>query len=278
MLRRLPISVRHAFALAFDLAVRRDPVQSLLVPALLQAPWFLALALLHAPEPDDPHALRTMLLYALALVGQWFTWLLISAMLRFRARSVYDTPAEVHPAPIGECYALGLRRAPWLFVTEFLRNLSFGMASGFLILPFLYLGFKFSLATEAVVLEEANAFEAFKHSFRMTEGRFERWLEQLVVSVVLGLSVWFLMALMYVAAPGPGVEVYSKVGLLIAVVLLLPIIQYAWTFFYLRLVETERPIEVVEGEPSDGQGSEGEDWQPRLRLVDAESEGNHEGR
>ena len=71
---------------------------------------------------------------------------------------------------------------------------------------------------------------------------------------------------------------YFPIGiLLIAVVLLLPIIQYAWTFFYLRLVETERPIEVVEGEPSDGQGSEGEDWQPRLRLVDAESEGDHEG-
>src|SRR2546426_940809 len=32
--RRLPISARHAFALAFDLAVRRDPVQSLLVPWL----------------------------------------------------------------------------------------------------------------------------------------------------------------------------------------------------------------------------------------------------
>ena len=44
--RRPPISARHAFALAFDLAVRRDPVQSLLVPFLLRAPWILALAVL----------------------------------------------------------------------------------------------------------------------------------------------------------------------------------------------------------------------------------------
>ena len=41
---------RNAFALAFDLAVRRDPLQSLWVPLLLHAPWLVASMLLPVPS------------------------------------------------------------------------------------------------------------------------------------------------------------------------------------------------------------------------------------
>ena len=40
-----PVSARHAFALAFDLAVRRDAVASLFVPLLLRAPFILVVVL-----------------------------------------------------------------------------------------------------------------------------------------------------------------------------------------------------------------------------------------
>lgn len=239
--RRLPISARHAFALAFDLAVRRDLLHSLVVPLLLQTPWFFALALLPSLEDSREHLTQVTLVTAVSLVGQSFSWLLISAMLRFRARSVFNTPQGLHAPPVIDCYRQGLARVPVLFVTEFLRNLSFSVSSFFLVFPVLYTSFKFSMATEAVVLRDGGPIAAFGRSFHLTDGRFERWLEMIVLSVVIVLGICFFAPLLYLAAPGPGWETYVK-GALYVVFAVLPVIQYAWTFFYLRLEEIDVPM------------------------------------
>ena len=241
---RSPVSTRHAFALAFDLALRRDPVQSLIVPLLLQAPWILALGLLpSARDADRPWAVR--LTWLAAQLGTFFVWLVISAMLRFRARSVFNTPAGTPPATATDCYARGLKRVPWLVITEIVRNMSILLATFFFIVPALFLGFRLSFATEAVVLNEPHMAGAFQRSFRLTEGRFERWLEMIVVSVIVVFGGAFTGAVLSIAFPGPGLNAWVAVTqVLIAAIM--PIIQYAWTFFYLRLVEVdEAPAEEV---------------------------------
>src|SRR5688500_2505801 len=118
---RLPVSTRHAFALAFDLAVRRDPLHSLVVPLLVQAPWILALGVL-PPFEQGERGMQMLLIWAVAQIGSFLVWLIVSAMLRFRARSVFNTPAGTHPDDVTACYARGLRRVPWLLVTEVVRN------------------------------------------------------------------------------------------------------------------------------------------------------------
>ena len=65
---RLPISTRHAFALSFDLAVRRDLLHSLLVPLLLRSPWILALAIL-PPLKKTEHQGQVLMLSMAALLG-----------------------------------------------------------------------------------------------------------------------------------------------------------------------------------------------------------------
>ena len=277
--RRQPISSRHAFALAFDLAVRRDALHSLVVPLLLQTPWFFALALLPPLEESRERLTQITLVTAISLVGQSFSWLLISAMLRFRARSVFNTPEGRHAAPALDCYRQGLARVPALFVTEFLRNLSFSVSSFFLIFPVLYTSFKFSMATETVVLRDGSPFASFGRSFHLTEGRFERWLEMIVISVVIVLGICFFAPLLYLAAPGPGWQTYVK-GALYVVFAILPIIQYAWTFFYLRLEEIDVPM--IEVEPNYAAAEQpanlvrgpwaGASGRPDLRLVQAEAE------
>src|SRR5205823_9493117 len=88
----LPISPRHAFAQALDLAVRRDAVQSLLVPFLLHAPWALGQSKL--PGPNEPGGMTAHNLYlnSVVLLGDFIISLLVAAMLRFRARAVYNSP------------------------------------------------------------------------------------------------------------------------------------------------------------------------------------------
>lgn len=264
--RRLPISVRHAYALAFDLAVRRDPVHSLLVPLLMRAPWIVALAML--PPLDETHRpLAVGILTIAALLGDFAVLLAVGAMLRFRARSVYNTAPGVSPAPVLECYALGLRRLPWLIVTEMVRNsvlafaLSFAVApatlgfredappglipalglvlvSCLLVLPTVFIGFRLSFATESIVLRARHMAEAFAESFRLTEARFERWIELIAMSVGLAFAAVFVSAVLTLAVPA----VTFAIGVVIARVLVTavtPVFQYAWTFFYLRLVEIE---------------------------------------
>jgi hypothetical protein len=118
---RLPVSTRHAFALAFDLAVRRDALHSLVTPLIVRGPWVLAVLLLPKPDETAP-AGNQVLLSSLAVLGSSITWIAVDAMLRFRARSVFNTPAESRPAPVVECYSRGLKRVPWLYLTEFVRG------------------------------------------------------------------------------------------------------------------------------------------------------------
>jgi hypothetical protein len=273
--RRPPVSTRHAFALAFDLAFRRDPVHSLIVPLLLRAPWAVALGRL---QPQAIHALETgegsgaiVGLASLALIGDFVVLLVVGAMLRIRARSVYDTPPWIRPASIADGYMLGIRRIPWLFVTELVRNGALALAGSISILPAafmrlhaetfvsdfvrnvallivafclslptLLLGYRLAVATEAVVLDEHDLAGAFQRSFRLMRGRFERWLELVAASgalvLVVSLGSAAASALLPALAGPPGV-----VLTLLLVVAVTPVIQYAWTFFYLRLVEVEHP-------------------------------------
>ena len=127
---------------------------------------------------------------------------------------------------------------PWLLLTEVVRNLSLVFATFFFVLPALFLGFRLSFATEAVVLNEPHLAAAFQSSFKLTDGRFERWLEMVVVSVVLVFSGIFLGAALSVIFPKPGLNAWVAVTQLV-IAAMMPIIQYAWTFFYLRLVEVE---------------------------------------
>jgi hypothetical protein len=242
---RLPISTRHALALAFDLAVRRDALQSIVVPLALHAPWILAIAML-PPITDTDQPAQVLLLGNVALVGDFLVQVTVGAMLRFRARSVFNTAPDVRPAPALECYAKGLQRLPWLFVTEVVRNFLLLFAAFFLVVPAIFLGFRLSFATEAVVLSEPHMAGAFQRSFRFTQGRFERWLEMIVVSVFLGFAA--------IAVALLGALVLGSRGLPVLVPLMIagvtPIIQYAWTFFYLRLVEIEEAAPGVEVGPA----------------------------
>jgi hypothetical protein len=268
---RLPISTRHAFALAFDLAVRRDPVQSLWVPLLLHTPWLAMQAML--PSPDEPGGMtaRNLLLNSVVLVGDALVTLLIAGMLRFRAQSVYNTPRGSTPSDVLSCYARSLARLPWLFVTELARNAAMFGAGLFLVLPGVWVGFRLSLATEAVVLREKTAFAAFGRSFELTEGRLERWLEMIAISVAMVLTLLFTCALFFFALPATSWSTWITVALFL-LPLVMTLIQYAWTFFYLRLEEVDVPKVVGEIRPAHPRGDvsrgHGEASAPRLRLVE----------
>jgi hypothetical protein len=266
---RPPISTRHALALAFDLAVRRDALHSIVIPLALRAPWVLTWVMLPPEETGAFHP-RDLALRSFALVGDFVTSLVIGAMLRFRARSVYNTSRATPPASAYECYMGGLRRIPWLITTEIARNTSFALAASFsvlpaaflrlawplriedlphdllllavafvLALPSLMLAFRLAVATEAVVLDDHDLAGAFQHSFRIMRGRFERWLELIVASGLLILGLALCVAALTLAVP-----ISTAVVILwVAIVAIMPIIQYCWTFFYLRLVEVEpRPV------------------------------------
>ena len=267
--RRLPISARHAFALAFDLAVRRDALQSLMLPLLARAPWILAPVLVPLLWPAvSPE--RTLLVRAISELLDFLAFVVLTSMLRFRARSVFNTPPSTAPAPVLDCYARGMRRVPWLYVTEAFRNAVFGLTVP-LVFPFVWAAFKLSLATEAVVLRDMNPVRASSRSFRLTEGRFERWLEMIVMTVLLVVPLWFLMAVGYLTVPGGGFDLWYALGKLLTAALI-PVIQYAWTFFYLRLEEIDTIGIEIAPEPLVATAAAA--WppaparQPQLRLVE----------
>lgn len=287
--RPRPISTRHAFALAFDLAVRRDPLHSLLVPLLLRAPWSLALVVLPPAESGGVSG-RTLGLTSLALIGDFITLLLVGAMLRLRARSVFNTAPGVPAMGASECYTRGMRRIPWLLVTELARNLVLAIAASLIVLPTTFVRFhpetaledlgrnlvllgtafllalpslsvvyRLGVATEAVVLDEHDLAGAFQSSFKIMRGHLERWFELILISGLLVLGPALVLAALSLAFPSlsgtPGVMIFWLV-----VVGVGPVIQYAWTFFYLRLVEIEIPLQppipiAAAGGPQDGSGS-----------------------
>ncbi len=268
---RRPISTRHAFALAFDLALRRDPLQSVVVPLLVRAPWILALVVLSSPGDAEPSP-TAILLWSGAALGAAVSWWAVDAMLRFRARSVFDAPATATPAPVLECYELGLRRLPWLYLTECVRNVAVSFAYTFFILPGIFLSYRLAFSTEAVVLNERHLAGAFRRSFHLSRGRFERWLEMIVVSVLLVLATWFVGAVLSLAIGRLSLRTWGVVGLMLAASLW-PVLQYAWTFFYLRLAEVEE-AEVEGAEPAQAAGiPPATHWarpggQPTLTLVE----------
>ncbi len=268
---RRPVSTRHAFALAFDLALLRDPVQSIVVPFLLRAPWIVALLVLASKEPQTPRR-WVVLVGSVALVGLSVSGWAVDAMLRFRARSVFNTPHGVPPAPALECYEHGLRRLPWLYLTECVRGFALSLGFGAFFFPGVYLGYRLGFATEAVVLNEKHALAALQHSLHLSHGRFERWLEMVVVSVLLVLGLLFFGTTVAVLVRGLAWETW-KIVVPLLVVALWPVFQYAWTFFYLRLIEVEEP-QMKEVGPFYASGGIAGPWrpsassQPRLTLVE----------
>lgn len=260
---RAPVSTRHALALAFDLAFRRDPFHSLVVPFLLRGPWIMAIALQPDPGPHERTTGR-LALGAAALVGDLVTALVVGAMLRVRARSVFNTAPGVRPAPARACYAAGLRRVPWLFATEVMRNVALALAfvpsalggldpagapgslepallaaiSLALAVPALFVLFRLAVATEAVVLDAPDLAGAFENSFVRMRGRLERWCELIMAGGVLVLIPALLMTAVWLLVPAMAwTTSVSIMWLLVAG--LWPVLQYAWTFFYLRLIEVE---------------------------------------
>lgn len=269
--RRLPVSSRHAFALAFDLAVRRDWLHSLLVPWLLRAPWIIIPAALPLFFPMLPS--QVVLLQLIGVSIDLVAMTVVTSMLRFRARAVFHSPPGDALGPVGSCYREGLARTPSLYLTELIRNTLLGLSFGMLFLPGLYLGFKLSLATETVVLHGDNPLNACIRSFRLTEGRWERWLEMTAITVFLVVPLWFLLALCFLVVPSLDWNTHIlPLGYLVAVAVQ-PIVQYAWTFFYLRLEDSEAAgragANVVV--PPDGSAAQGA-WRganaPKLRLVE----------
>jgi hypothetical protein len=114
------------------------------------------------------------------------------------------------------------------------------------VLPVIFLGHRLAFSTEAVVLDDRSLGSAFQHSFKLSAGRFERWLEMIVVSVLIVLSALFVVAALSLVVPGVGWSTWVIAGWML-VAAIWPVIQYAWTFFYLRLVESEEPAGVEVG-------------------------------
>jgi hypothetical protein len=149
-----------------------------------------------------------------------------------------------------------------------LRNLAIFAAGLFLLLPGVWVGFRLSLATEAVVLREETAFGAFGRSFELTEARLERWLEMIAMSVVVVLAVLFSCAVGFLALPGSSWSTWATVALFV-LPLVMTLIQYAWTFFYLRLEQIETPVIGSGRGPGErGEGAGHGSAVPRLRVVE----------
>ena len=185
--------------------MRRDWLHSLVVPLLLRLPWIVIPAALPFVFRGIAQS-QVVLVQAVGALLDFVAMVVVTAMLRFRARSVFNaTPGREARVPWGRATARDSRALPALYVTEFARNVLFGLSFSMLFVPFLYLGFKLSLATEAVVLRGVNPVGAFTRSFRLTETRFERWLEMIAMSVFLIVPLWFLMALGFLVVPAaPG--------------------------------------------------------------------------
>jgi len=278
--RRTPISARHTFALALDLAFRRDPLQSVLVPLLVRGPWILALALLAPTEPESIPR-RSLALASLAGIGDYVAALVVGAMLRIRARSVFGAPPDARPAPAQECYVQGARRIPWLFVTEAVRNFVPAIAASAILippalvavyperaagdlvhnplplvlallfaLPSVFVLYRLGVATEAVVLDERDLGGAFQRSFGMMRGHLVSWGGLIVASGLMVLGPLFVIAALSLGLP----VLAESSGLALFGLVLVPIssvIQYAWTFFYLRLLEDDRLRCEPDGLPSE---------------------------
>jgi hypothetical protein len=133
------------------------------------------------------------------------------------------------------------------------------------------------MATEAAVLGETTAFGAFRKSFHLMAARLERWLEMIALSVVLVLLVLFTCVAGFFALPHTSWSTWATVALCVLPPVM-SVIQYAWTFFYLRLDEIDVPLVVGSIPPAGGRGTgleagAGAGAAPRLKLVEGRSPG-----
>jgi hypothetical protein len=249
------------------------------VPFLLQAPWIVLVGLLPPLEDSRAHLLRITILTSLVAIGETVTALLVQGMLRFRARSVFNTPAEVHPEPALKCYARSAARLPQLYATEVLRYLALILA-WLIVFPGLYLSFKLSMATESVVLQPASPVGAFKRSFHLTEGRWERWLEMIAITASMVLGLLFLLVVGFLSVPGSSWNAWVAAGMFMSAAIL-PVIQYAWTFFYLRLEESDAAALASEAVVTPRAEIAAGPWRsgtaPKLKLVEVEREKDDAG-
>jgi hypothetical protein len=91
--------------------------------------------------------------------------------------------------------------------------------------------------------------------------------------VVLVLGILFLLVIGFFSVPKSSWSTWVAVGMLLTAAVL-PVVQYAWTFFYLRLEESEAatiasrtvmPPTPVAGAAAHARRADGG---PRLRLVE----------
>jgi hypothetical protein len=125
-------------------------------------------------------------------------------------------------------------------VTEFVRYIAGFFGLCFLIIPGVVLGYRLSVAAEAVTLHEPHLSAAFSRSFRLSARRFERWLELSVASALPVIAVWFVIAGRSIFGSEPVPSWWFTAAWLVFAAWT-PIVLYAWTFFYLRLVELDTP-------------------------------------
>ena len=105
------------------------------------------------------------------------------------------------------------------------------------------------------------------------ERRLERWLEMIAISVVLVLGVLFTCVAGFFALPKTTWSTWATVALC-ALPLVMSVIQYAWTFFYLRLEEIDIPVvigRIPPGARGPGEGAAASAAAPRLKLVEGRS-------
>lgn len=245
----------------------------MVVPLAVWAPWTLAPAIAPFFFPGLSNS-QMLLVQAGSNLFTFVAFVVVTSMLRFRAASIFRAGPDALPAPVGECYAKGLERAPALYLTEALRNIAFGISFSMLFVPFLYLGFRLSLATEAVVLRRENPLKAFSRSYHLTDGRFERWLEMIAMSVLLIVPVWFLAVVCFLLIPSSSWNTWLSIGSFLSAAVV-PVVQYAWTFFYMRLDELDQAEAEATAhaapaspqfQPSWGPGGAAV---PKLRLVES---------
>jgi hypothetical protein len=218
------------FARAFHQALVSDTTHSVILPFVLMIPWYALDGLIPQPGTEEWDA-SFVPLWAASTLGALVTTLIVGAMLRVRMAAA----ARGVRQPALESYAQAMGRALPLLVTEIARTIAVCAALVFFILPGVILGFRLSVAAEAVVLHEANMGRAFQRSFALTAHRLGSWIKMMAATVLawlvlLVLAGMVLAGVMLLEAEIPGSWVVAPL-----LAPLIAVVQYAWTLFYLEL-------------------------------------------
>ncbi len=224
------IHVTRLFRRAARLAVVGDPRQSLLLPFLLLIPWFVLESVL-PDAAETPMTLTLLLLRSGGTVGGLVTSLIVNAALRLRA---WEAAAGSSRAPLDD-YARALGRTPALLLTEIVRTVAVGAAAVFLFVPGIYLLYRLSVATEAVVLRESSMGAAFQASFLLTRRSFGPWMRMLLTTAVWWVFALIAASILYFVATQIGWIVSPSLIFAPFFTLMFALAAYAWTFYYLEL-------------------------------------------